>query len=70
MAEAKKYKDDNKKYDEFKKDIPGIDVSLMNSDIQRLSTDTTKLNREKKWASNLKKDFYLDEASNVIKDMK
>ena len=70
MAEAKKYKDDSKKYDEFKKDIPGVDISLMNIDIQRLSADTTKLNREKKWALNLKKDFYLDEASNVIKDMK
>ena len=70
MAEAKKYKDDNKKYDEFKKDIPDVDVTLVNSDIQRLSIDTTKLNREKKWALNLKKDFYLDEASNVIKDLK
>jgi carboxyl-terminal processing protease len=70
MAEAKKYKDDNKKYDEFKKDVPGVDVSLMNIDIQRLSADTTKLNREKKWVSNLKKDFYIDEVSNVIKDMR
>jgi carboxyl-terminal processing protease len=70
MAEAKKYKDDNKKYDEFKKDISGVDVTLMGIDIQRLSADTTKLNREKKWALNLKKDFYLDEASNVIKEMK
>jgi carboxyl-terminal processing protease len=70
MTEAKKYKDDNKKYDELRKDIPGVDVSLMNMDIQRLSGDTTKLNREKKWAANLKKDYYLCEAANVIKDMK
>ncbi len=70
MAEAKKYKDDNKKYDELRKDIKGVDVSLMNVDIQRLSSDTTKLSREKKWAANLKKDFYLNEASHVIGDMK
>lgn len=70
MTEAKKYKDDNKKYDELRKDIKGVDVSLMNVDIQRLSADTVKLNREKKWAANIKKDFYLNEASNVINDMK
>ena len=70
MAEAKKYKDDNKKYEDLRKDIPGFDVSIMKADMERLSSDTTKLNREKKWASNLKKDYYLNEASNVIKDMK
>ncbi|MHB8260727.1 MAG: carboxy terminal-processing peptidase [Bacteroidia bacterium] len=70
MAEAKKYKDDNKKYDELRKDIPSFNTSLMNNDIERLSADTTKLSREKKWASNLKKDYYLFEASNVIHDMK
>jgi carboxyl-terminal processing protease len=70
MAEAKKYKDENKKYDELRKDIKGVDVTLLNADIQRLSADTTKLSREKKWAGNLKKDFYINEASNVINDMK
>ena len=70
MAEAKKYQDDNKKYEDLRKDIPGFDVSLMKTDIEKLSADTTKLNREKKWAGNLKKDYYLNEASNVIKDMK
>jgi carboxyl-terminal processing protease len=69
MAEAKKYKDDNKKYDELKKDIKGFDASLISADVQRLSVDTTKLSREKKWAANLKKDFYLYEANNVINDM-
>jgi len=70
MAEAKKYKDDSKKYDDLKKDVKGVDVSLMKVDVQKLSADTIKLNREKKWAANLKKDFYLNEASNVISDMK
>lgn len=70
MAEAKKYKDENKKYEELRKDIKGVDVSLMKVDIERLSADTTKLSREKKWAGNLKKDFYINEAGNVIGDMK
>ncbi|HXU27648.1 MAG TPA: carboxy terminal-processing peptidase [Bacteroidia bacterium] len=70
MAEAKKYKDESKKYDELRKDIKGVDVSLLKVDIDRLSADTTKLAREKKWAGNLKKDFYINEATNVIGDMK
>jgi len=70
MAEAKKYKDEAKKYDELRKDIKGVDVSLLKVDIDKLSVDTNKLSREKKWAGNLKKDFYINEAGNVISDMK
>ena len=70
VAEAKKYKEDNKKYDDLKKDIKDFDVSLLNTDIERLAVDTIKLGREKKWALNLKKDIYLQEATNVISDMK
>ncbi|HWY37669.1 MAG TPA: carboxy terminal-processing peptidase, partial [Bacteroidia bacterium] len=70
MAEAKKIKEGNKKYDELKNDIKGIDVNLLTTDVERLSADTTKLSREKKWALNLKKDIYLYEATNVISDMK
>ncbi len=70
VAEAKKYREENKKYDELKNDIKGFDASLLTTDVQRLSVDTTKLNREKKWALNLKKDIYLQEATNVISDMK
>jgi carboxyl-terminal processing protease len=69
MAEAKQYKEETKKYDEFKKNIKDFNVSLMNVDRERLSADTIKLNREKKWIDNLKKDFYLHEAGNVINDL-
>ncbi|MGZ3863987.1 MAG: carboxy terminal-processing peptidase [Bacteroidia bacterium] len=70
MAEAKKYREENKKYDELKNDLKGVNVELMATDVQRLSADTNKLSREKKWALNLKKDLYLQEAANVISDMK
>ncbi|HXB39445.1 MAG TPA: carboxy terminal-processing peptidase [Bacteroidia bacterium] len=69
-AEAKKFKEENKKYGDLNKDLRGFDATLMQVDVQRLSADTNKLNREKKWALNLKKDFYLQEATNVIGDMK
>lgn len=70
IAEAKKYKEENKKYDELKNDLKGVNVELLATDVQRLSVDTNKLSREKKWALNLKKDIYLQEATNVISDMK
>jgi len=69
-AEVKKYKEENKKYEDLSKDLKGFDVNLMQVDVQRLSADTNKLNREKKWALNLKKDIYLQEATNVITDLK
>lgn len=69
-AEVKKNREDNKKYDDLRKDLKGFDVTLMQVDLERLAADTNKLNREKKWALNLKKDFYLQEAANVISDMK
>jgi carboxyl-terminal processing protease len=69
-AEIKKYREENKKYEDLSKDLKGFDVSLMQVDVQRLEADTNKLNREKKWALNLKKDLYLQEATNVISDIK
>lgn len=69
-AEAKKYKEENKKYEELNKELKGFDVKLMVVDVERLAADTNKLNREKKWATNLKKDLYLQEATNVLSDMK
>ncbi len=69
-AEAKKYREENKKYDDLKNDLKGFDATLLQVDVQRLAVDTNKLNREKKWALNLKKDAYLQEATNVIGDMR
>jgi len=69
-AEVKKYKEENKKYEDLTKDLKGFDATLMQVDVQRLSADTNKLNREKKWALNLKKDIYLQEATHVISDLK
>jgi carboxyl-terminal processing protease len=69
-AELKKYREENKKYEDLSKDIKGFDVSLIQIDVQRLSADTNKLNREKKWVLNLKKDIYLQEAANVITDLR
>ncbi|MBS1646868.1 MAG: carboxy terminal-processing peptidase [Bacteroidetes bacterium] len=69
MAEAKQYKEEGKKYEDLRKDIKNFDVNLLNTDVEKITADTIKLNREKKWIENLKKDFYLYEAGNIIGDM-
>lgn len=69
-AESKELKEESKKYDELKQDIKGFDVALLKLDIEAMQSDTTKLNREKNWVKNLKKDLYLHETCQIIGDMK
>lgn len=69
-AEQKQLRDQNKKYEDLRKDIKGFDASLLEEDKLRLANDTSRLNRESKWAKNVGKDIYIYEASNVINDLK
>jgi carboxyl-terminal processing protease len=69
-AERKEEAERAKKYEELKKDIKGFNASLVPSDRERLSADTVRLNRETKWAKNVARDIYVNEAANVINDMK
>ena len=68
--EQKNDKDENKKYEALRKDIPEFNISLLDVDIKTLQNDTNRLNREKNWVKNLKKDFYLKEAANIADDIK
>lgn len=69
-AEQKQLRDQNKKYEDLRKDIKGFDATLLEEDKLRLANDTSRLNRETKWAKNVGKDIYIYEASNVINDLK
>jgi carboxyl-terminal processing protease len=69
-AEQKQLREQYKKYDELKVNIKNFSVELPAYDQEALKNDTTKLNRETKWAGNIQKDNYIFEASNVINDMK
>lgn len=69
-AEQKQMRDQNKKYDDLRKEIKGFDASLLEEDKLKIANDTTRLNRENKWAKNVSKDIYIYEASNVINDLK
>lgn len=69
-AEQKQLRDQNKKYEDLRKEIKGFDATLLEEDRLRLANDTSRLNRETKWAKNVGKDIYIYEASNVINDLK
>jgi carboxyl-terminal processing protease len=69
-AEQKMLREQNKKYEDLRKEIKGFSASLLEEDRSRLSADTARLGRETRWAKNVSKDLYIHEASNVINDIK
>ncbi len=68
--EQKQLRDQNKKYEDLRKEIKGFNAMLVPDDKNRFANDTTRLNREVRWTKNLAKDLYVYEASNVVNDMK
>ena len=68
--EEKTIKDENKKFEDIYKEIPDETISNLAIDIPTIESDTQKVNRNKEWLKNLKKDPYIFEATNVLNDMK
>jgi carboxyl-terminal processing protease len=68
--EEKVTKDENKKFEDIYKEIPDETISNLAVDIPTIESDTQKINRNKEWLKNLKKDPYIFEATNVLNDMK
>jgi carboxyl-terminal processing protease len=69
-AEVKQYRDQNKKYEDIRQEIKGFGVQLLDEDLARMSSDTTKTGRETRWAKNLAKDVYVFETANILNDLK
>ena len=63
-------REQNKKYEDLRKEIKGFSATLLPEDRGRLSQDTGRLGRETRWVGNVAKDIYVHEASNVINDLK
>jgi len=66
----KKLEESGKKFEVLDKDIKGLEISTLTSDLKVMDGDTTKMAREKDFQKRLRKDIHLVEAANVIKDMK
>ena len=69
-AEQKQLRDQNKKYEDLRKEIKGFDATLLEEDKQKLANDTVRLNRQTKWVKSVAKDLYIYEASNVLNDLR
>jgi carboxyl-terminal processing protease len=68
--EQKQLREQNKKYEDLRKEIKGFSASLLPEDRGRMSADTSRLGRETRWVNNVAKDIYIHEAANVINDMR
>ncbi|MDQ3290516.1 MAG: carboxy terminal-processing peptidase [Bacteroidota bacterium] len=64
----KKAKEESKKYESLQKSAPEITVTALKMDVDQAKSDTVKVNRLNRFAKNLKKDIYLEEALNVVND--
>jgi len=69
-AEQKQLREQNKKYEDLRKEIKGFNALILDEDKNRLANDTARLNRETRWAKNVAKDLYIYEAANVINDLR
>lgn len=62
-------KEEKKKFDELEKVLTGLDISNLTADAQHINSDSTYTARNNEMLKMLKKDVYLNEASQVMMDM-
>jgi carboxyl-terminal processing protease len=60
----------NKKFDDNKKEIPDLHPAPLKVDLPKIKMDTTSQKRNDDWMKELKKDAYLYEVMNIMKDLK
>ena len=71
-SEQKYWRDQNKKYEDIKKDIKDFNASPLDEDLAVLKgkNDTAKVGIANRWAKNIAKDIYICEASNIVSEIK
>ena len=68
-AEIDRREQEGKKYDRIGKNQLNLAVNILKSDMANIESDTSKQARLDAWISGLKKDVYLLEAANILKDI-
>ena len=59
----------SKKFTDLFVEIPGLEVNSMQVDLNQISKDSASIVRNNNFLKSLRKDVYIDEAINVIKDL-
>lgn len=68
--EAKKNNDDSEQLDALAKELPELNVRSLDIETDNLIKDSVKVAVHEEWVKQVKKDFYIREAMEVIKDWK
>jgi carboxyl-terminal processing protease len=68
MAKQKEIQDLSKKLEELDKISSNVVVKNLDADLSRVNVDTTSKAKNETWLKALKKDAYLSETTNIIKD--
>ncbi|HSI90043.1 MAG TPA: carboxy terminal-processing peptidase [Adhaeribacter sp.] len=68
IADTKKSKADANRFEEIQKSSKPLNVVSLQTDLNRLGGDTTKIGIANKFIKGLSKDIYLNEATNIIRD--
>jgi carboxyl-terminal processing protease len=68
--EAKKNNDDSEQLDALAKELPELNVRSLDIETDNLEKDSVKVAVHEEWVKQVKKDFYIREAIEVIKDWK
>ncbi len=63
VAEGEKFKD------LFDNEIEGFSTTNLPEDIEYINSDESRIDRNKKWMENMRKDFYVSETLKIMKDM-
>lgn len=74
LKKFKKQKDERKARDDFYKkrlnnEIPSMTVKNLDVDLPHIEMDSSRIARNEEWLKNIKKDEYIKEAINVVKDI-
>ena len=70
VADIEKRKEETKKFDKLEEYDNQLSFRSLPSEIQLMKQDTTLREKRKRWHKNLAKDIYVEEAINVLRDLR
>jgi len=70
QEEISRIEEESKRYDDLFKEIDGLNVSNLESDLSYIKSDESRVARNDEWIKSIRKDIYIDEVLNIMHDMK
>lgn len=70
VIEKKHTEAEAKKMEEIDKEIPGMEITALKTQVPVIEGDTLKASKEKEWFKSMKKDLYLYETMTIMNEMR